>query len=74
MPTVVVGVEAFAERVGGMMIPRLLFTPNLMGRPFGAPFDEERHRDVALTALSLLETAVSGDTVRRYERPYRPAT
>ena len=66
-----VAIQAFEQRITTMTLPRLLLTPNLMGRPFGAPFDKERHRDVVLAALGLLETAVSVGTVQKYERPYR---
>ena len=66
IPTVMVGVAAFAMPLQEMNIPRLLLTPHLMGRPFGAPHDLETHRNVAQTALNLLETAVSGGTVMNY--------
>lgn len=71
IPTVIVGVQSFAGRTTIMTPPRLLLTPHLMGRPFGAPFDEEGHRDVVMAALGLLETAVSVGTVQKWERPYQ---
>ena len=71
IPTITIAVAAFAERVAGMQIPRLLLTPFPMGRPLGAPHDAERQLDVLQTGLSLLETAVSAPTLAYYSQPFR---
>jgi hypothetical protein len=71
MPTVVIAIATFAERLAPMQIPRLLLTPFLMGRPLGAPHDGERQLDVLRMGLDLLETAVSAPTVVYYPHPFR---
>ena len=63
-----IAAAAFERRVAVMNLPRLLLTPHLMGRPFGAPHDKETQRAVLLAALNLLETAVSVGTIERFER------
>jgi len=71
IPTVVIAIATFAERIKPMQIPRLLLTPFLMGRPLGAPHDKERQLDVLRRGLDLLETAVSTPTVAHYPQPFR---
>ncbi len=71
IPTVSVYVRAFRHVVGDMRLSRAVVTRHPMGRPFGAPFDAARHRQVLSTALELLETAVSGGAVVELEEPYR---
>ncbi len=68
IPTIIVAVQAFEQKLEAMRPPRLLLTQNLIGRPFGVPHDSDGQRDVLLAALRLLETAVSGGTVQKYER------
>ena len=55
IPTVIAMSDVFRDRVEAMRPPRVLLTPNPMGRPIAAPFDEERQRDVLRAALALLE-------------------
>jgi hypothetical protein len=71
MPTVVIALATFAERLTPMQVPRLLLTPFLMGRPLGAPHDGERQLDVLRMGLRLLETAASAPTVVHYPYPFR---
>ncbi|MEM9203600.1 MAG: hypothetical protein AAGC53_18315 [Actinomycetota bacterium] len=67
IPTVMIASETFAGRMTPMSIPRLLLTPQPLGRPLGAPGDIERQRFVLNEAKTLLETATSGATVRRLD-------
>ena len=57
IPTVIVAVKAFETRMRMMTLPRVVLTPHLLGRPFGAPGDHATQRAVILTALKLLESA-----------------
>jgi hypothetical protein len=70
IPTVGVYIGAFAHVPREMGVSRALVTPNPLGRPLGAPHDDERQRDVVETALSLFE--VAAPTIRDYPQPYRP--
>ncbi len=63
MATVVIGVAAFRDRLAAMSLPRLVVTPQLMGRPVGAPNDKTRQREILLAALDLLENAQAGKTI-----------
>jgi hypothetical protein len=69
--TVVIASATFAGRLEPMRVPRLLLTPFLMGRPLGAPHDEERQLDVLRAGLDLLETAVSAPTIFHYPHSFR---
>jgi hypothetical protein len=71
IPTVVIGVRAFRERLAGMALPRLVTTPHPMGRPLGAPGDREGQRATILAALDLLVDAKENGTIRDLTRPYR---
>lgn len=70
--TVIVAVRSFRPRLEAMAPPRALFTPHLLGRPIGPPWDKERQRAVLLAALDLLETAEQGGTLVEMEGGYRP--
>lgn len=72
IPTVVVHIRAFRSLAENMGLPRTVITRNPMGRPLGAPGDEERQREVVMAALALLEDAVSGGSIVELESPYRP--
>ena len=63
MATVVIGVAAFRARLAAMSLPRLLVTPQLMGRPVGAPNDKTRQREILLAAFTLLTDAQQGKAV-----------
>lgn len=56
IPTIVVGVKAFRDRLAAMRLPRTVLTPYPMGRTLGAPGDRETQRKVILAALDLLES------------------
>ncbi|NOY45504.1 MAG: hypothetical protein GXP50_08650 [Deltaproteobacteria bacterium] len=72
IPTVAVYVKAFEKVARKMRLPRVLLTPNPVGRPLGAPGDRERQAAVVRAALELLETASEGGMVREFDEPYRP--
>ena len=72
IPTVAVYVKAFEKVAREMRLPRVLLTPNPVGRPLGAPGDRERQAAVVRAALELLETASEGGMVREFDEPYRP--
>ena len=55
--TVVIAAKAFEFRMQKMMIPRLVVTPHPMGRPLGAPGDDQRQHDCIQAAMTLLESA-----------------
>ena len=55
-PTVIIAVEAFRDRLEAMRPPRLLTTPQWMGRPLGRPGDVGTQRKVLEKALELLES------------------
>lgn len=63
IPTVVIGTRAFRDRLAAMRLPRTVITPHLLGRPLGAPGDVKTQRSVILSALDLLENAVSAGTI-----------
>ncbi len=69
--TVVVGIQAFRQRLQAMTLPRTLITPHLMGRPLGMPGDNARQHLTVTTALSLLEEAERVGTVANLSEPYR---
>lgn len=71
IPTVVVGVSAFRERLRAMNLPRTLITPFPMGRTLGAPGDVETQRRVIKTALELLENAQGPGAILDITGKYR---
>jgi hypothetical protein len=71
IPTVVIGIRAFRDRLAGMAIPRLVTTPHPMGRPIGAPGDRDGQRATLLAALDLLASAEHGETILDLPGPYR---
>jgi hypothetical protein len=71
IPTVVIGVSAFRERLRAMNLPRTLITPFPMGRTLGAPGDVETQTSVIKTALNLLETARSAGEMVDFTGKYR---
>lgn len=72
IPTVAVYVRAFRHVADAMRMPRAVITRHPMGRTLGAPFDDERQREVLESALDLLETATS-PTVIELLMAYRNA-
>ena len=63
IPTVGVYVSAFRFVAEGMNLPRTLITHHPFGRPVGPVGQPERHLDVILAALDLVESAERGGTV-----------
>ncbi len=63
IPTVVIGVKAFRDRLAAMRLPRTVITPHPMGRTLGAPGNHEAQRKVIMAALDLLENAGSPGTL-----------
>lgn len=57
LPTVAYGVQAFSSRMLPMSIPRLVLTPELMGKTLGRPHDEVTQRRYLEAGLELLEKA-----------------
>lgn len=71
IPTVVVGISAFSERLRAMNLPRTLITPFPMGRTLGAPGDHETQMRVIKAALDLLEKAQGPGTMEEFPQKYR---
>ncbi len=67
IPTVMIASETFAGRMIPMSIPRLVLTPQPLGRPLGAPGDAARQRFVLEEAKTFLEAATEGASVHRLE-------
>jgi len=64
--TVVIAVKSFETRMKMMSLPRVLLTPQLLGRPLGSPFDEQQQIKILKSAVKLLETAGRNGTVQDY--------
>ena len=67
IPTVVIAVAAFEEPLKRMVLPRVLLTPFLLGRPVGPVGDDGTQRDVLSAALDLLGSA-DRPTVSAYRK------
>ena len=63
IPTVAFGVQAFSSRMLPMSIPRLVLTPELMGKTLGRPNDKEIQVSYLRAGLDLLENAPEGNTL-----------
>ena len=72
IPTVIIATKAFRPRLETMALPRLVLTPYPMGRPIGAPHDQEGQRTTLLAALELLATAKANGEIIELEHSYRP--
>lgn len=64
IPTVIIAVKSFENRMRSMALPRVLLTRELLGRPMGNPFDRDRQTAVLEAALGLLETAEENGTIQ----------
>lgn len=62
IPTVSFGVRAFKSRMLPMSIPRLVLTPELMGKTLGRPHDVFTQMRYLRAGLDLLENAFEGNT------------
>lgn len=71
IPTVIIAAAAFRTRMEMMSLPRVLLTPNPMGRPIGAPGDVKGQTGVILAALDLLEHATESGSIEVYPHAYR---
>lgn len=60
--TVILASLVFRPRLEAMTPPRVLFTPNLMGRTVGPPGEAEQQREAVLAALALLGSAKKAGT------------
>ena len=56
------GVQAFKSRMLPMSIPRLVLTPELMGKTLGRPNDRATQLDYLRVGLEMLENASEGGT------------
>lgn len=72
IPTVVVGVKAFRDRLAAMRVPRVIIAPHPMGRTLGAPGDNETQKKVVLAALDLLESATNPGVIVDLPGAYQP--
>ncbi len=64
IPTVVIAIKSFENRMRSMALPRVILTRELLGRPLGRPFDQDRQTRVLTAALELLDTATANGTVK----------
>lgn len=59
----VIAVKSFETRMRMMSLPRVLLTPELLGRPLGNPFDGNQQKRILKQALALLERAEKNGTL-----------
>jgi len=64
--TIIIAVKAFETRMRMMSLPRVLLTPQLLGRPLGNPFDAKLQISILNAALQLLEKADRNKTILDY--------
>ncbi len=62
--TVVIAVKSFETRMKMMATPRVLLTPELVGRPLGDPFDKTGQKSILKQALALLKSASKNGTIQ----------
>jgi hypothetical protein len=70
--TVIIAVRAFRDHLAKMTLPRVVTTPYPMGRPLGAPGDDQSQRESILSALDLLESAGQVGTILDLTGSYTP--
>ncbi len=61
--TVVVYIRAFRHHAVNLKVPRVVVTPNILGRTIGKVGDDEGQRRVVREALRLLEQAEAPGTI-----------
>ena len=71
IPTVVIGVKAFRDRLAAMRLPRTVITPHPMGRTLGAPGKREIQKKIIMVALDMLENATNPDIIVDLAGNYR---
>lgn len=64
--TVIIAVKSFETRMKMMSLPRVLLTPQLLGRPLGNPFDEQQHTEILNTAIKMFETAKQNGAIQDF--------
>ena len=57
------GVQAFKSRMLPMSLPRLVLTPELMGKTLGRPYDRATQLVYLRAGLDMLEDASEGKTL-----------
>ncbi|MCP3874905.1 MAG: hypothetical protein GY699_17355 [Desulfobacteraceae bacterium] len=62
--TVVIAVKSFEARMKMMSLPRVLLTSQLLGRPMGGPYDNEKQSKILTAAIQLLETSKRNGTIQ----------
>ncbi len=72
IPTVSVYVRSFRHVAESMGVPRTVSPAHIMGRPMGAPGDNQRHDAVVAAAFRLLESATVGGEIVDLDEPYIP--
>jgi hypothetical protein len=70
--TVIIAVRACQEQLVHMTLSRVVTTPHLLGRPFGAAGDRQRQRESILAALELLKSATQVGTTYDLPGSYHP--
>lgn len=68
IPTIAFGVRAFKSRVAPMRVPRLVITPELMGKTLGKPNDGSTQRRYLDIGLELLENGSAGNSIVEVEK------
>jgi hypothetical protein len=63
IPTVAFGIMAFKSRMMPMALPRLVLTPELLGKTLGKPKDKTTQLRYLKAGLDLLENASEGNSV-----------
>ena len=73
IPTVIIAARAFRDHLAKMTLPRVVTTPYPMGRPLGAPGDNQSQRKSILSALDLLNSAGQAGTIMDLTGSYTTA-
>ena len=68
IPTISFGIMAFKNRMIPMSIPRLVLTPELLGKTLGKPNDKKSQLRYLEAGLNLLENASQGNSSVIFER------
>lgn len=61
--TVAFGIMAFKSRMLPMAIPRLVITPELLGKTLGKPNDKKSQRKYLEAGFDLLENSSEGNSI-----------
>ena len=63
IPTVITASKVFEKPLKAMHLPRVLLTPNMVGRPLGKPFDRITQKNIILKGIDLLDRAQKNGTM-----------